>query len=127
MSGGTSTCVECPERIGVGESGCRLLGRTIDGCKRVDYGLCAECVEGMYNAFTECIACGDDVCQCTNTTALLCEDTVIPDAATCRPTDDQHITALWKNHAVKCVDFTTPDGAACVPNTDMCVETRGGV
>ena len=127
MSGETSTCVECPETIGVGESGCRLLGRTIDGCKRVDYGLCAECVEWMYSAFTECVGCGDDVRRCTNTTALLCEDTAIPDAAKCKPTDDQHITALWKNHAVKCVDFTTPDGAACVPNTDMCVETRGGV
>ena len=127
MSGETSTCVECPETIGVGPSGCRLVGRGIAGCAVVDYGLCSECVEWMYSAFTECLACGDDVCRCTNTTALLCADAHVPDAAVCTPTDDKHITALWKNHAVKCADFTSPDGAACTPNDDTCVETRGGV
>ena len=101
--------------------------RGIAGCAVVNYGLCSECVEGMYSAFTECLACGDDVWRCTDTTALLCEDTAAPDAAKCKPTDDQHITALWKNSAVKCADFTSPDGAACTPNDDMCVETRGSV
>ena len=127
MTGNTTTCVECPETIGVGPSGCRLVGRAIAGCAVVDSGLCAECVEGLYTNFTECVPCGDDVRRCTNTTALLCADMTTPDAAECTPTEDPNITALFMNHAVRCADFTTPDDAECVTNDDMlCVETRDG-
>ena len=81
----------------------------------------------MYSNLTACLGCGDDVRRCTNTTAILCADAHVPDAAVNTPTDDPRVTTLSMNHAVKCTDFTTPETVVCTTNYALCVETRWGL
>ena len=87
--------------------GCREVNRTVDNCVVYSGGLCAECEETFYSAFTACEACAVGARRCVDTTeTLLCEDKATLDNPACTTVTDTSVLLFENNHALKCGDFT---------------------
>ena len=51
--------------------GCREVNRTVDNYVVYSGGLCAECEETFYSAYTACEECADDARRCVDTAETL--------------------------------------------------------
>ena len=108
----------------------RVPGGQPDGRSRVLYsgGLCAECEETFYSAYTACEECADGARRCVDTaTHIQFEDDALLSGATCMaglPTDALLVTG---NRVVKCGagHFVQPE--TCGACQEGCVACRDGM